>query len=529
MLHEAAYYSRMSLGVYRLLRAPRISDPEATVLGQLANRERNFLNTVQRAIFANSEHPYNRMFQLAGCTYGDLEQGVLRDGLESTLADLHRAGIYLSHDEFKGKKPIIRSGHTIPGTHESFLNPLVSGFFESRSGGSRSMGTITQRSMEDRLYRECYHYFLNREFDLDKRANVGMMPILPASWGLGHCIQASRNGSRIERWFTVGGTLRSSGHYRAVTKTLVILAKTMGADVPFPTYLKPNDFSQAAEWLAEMRRKENPCWVHGLVSPCVRIAAAALDKGLDISGTTFRVSGEALTDAKRRIIESAGAEVFPFYHIHEFGQIGTACRKMNKGNCVHVQRDAVAVISYRRTAPLTEFEVNSLLFTSLLPFAARILINAEMDDAGLLGPARCDCVYQKAGFVEQISDIYSYGKLTGQGITLIGRDVVRILEEILPRQFGGSPGDYQLVEEESSHQTGIQLRVSPRARISSTEELKEGFLNEVRKLFGGSMTCRQWRHTGALRVVVGEPYFTGPGKVLPLHLLGPGTGHMHES
>jgi hypothetical protein len=261
----------------------------------------------------------------------------------------------------------------------------------------------------------------------------------------------------------------------------------------------------------------------------VRIAAAALDKGLDISGTTFRVSGEALTDAKRRIIESAGAEVFPFYHIHEFGQIGTACRKMNKGNCVHVQRDAVAVISYRRTAPLTEFEVNSLLFTSLLPFAARILINAEMDDAGLLGPARCDCVYQKAGFVEQISDIYSYGKLTGQGITLIGRDVVRILEEILPRQFGGSPGDYQLVEEESSHQTGIQLRVSPRARISSTEELKEGFLNEVRKLFGGSMTCRQWRHTGALRVVVEEPYFTGPGKVLPLHLLGPGTGHMHES
>jgi len=529
MLREAAYYTRMSLGVYRLIRAHRISDPERTVITQMVNRERHFLETLRSTVFANPQNPYNRMFKIARCSCEDLEQGISSNGLESTLKELHRAGVYLSHDEFKCKKPIVRSGLTIPANHASFLNPLVSGTFESRSGGSRSAGTITPQNLQNQLYRECYHSFMSREWDLDRRAFVGMMPILPAAWGLGQCLQAARRGSRAERWFAVGGTMRNSGHYRTVTKSMVILAKVVGADVPFPSYLKQDDFSKAAEWIARRRQKGVSCWTNGLVSPCVRVAAAAVEKGLDIRGTIFRVGGEALTDAKRRVFESAGVEVFPNYHINELGLIGQACRQMNKGNCVHIQRDAVAVISYRRKSPLADCEVSSLLFTSLLPFAPRVLINVEMDDAGVLGRAHCDCVYQKAGFVDQVSEIYSYGKLTGQGITLVGGDVVRILEEILPQRFGGVPGDYQLVEEEASLQTQVVLRMSPRLGVTSTAIVKEEFLREVRKLYGGSTANRQWHHTGAVKVVFAEPYVTSAGKVLSLHLLGPGMRNTSES
>jgi len=528
VLREAVYYSRMSLGVYRLIRAPKISNPEERVLTQMANRERHFLETSRKVIFANPGNPFNRMFQIAGCSYEDLKQGVERNGLEPTLSEIHRAGVYLSHDEFKGKKPIVRSAQIIPSSNASFLNPLVSGTFESRSGGSRSSGTITQPSLEMQLYRDCYHHFMDREFSLEKRTFIGVMPILPAAWGLSQCIGAARRGSRCDRWFTVGGTFRSSGHYRTVTKAMVILAKALRADIPFPTYLQPDDFSKAAEWLAIKRKRGELCWVHGLVSLCVRIAAAAIEKGFDISGTLFRLSGEAITDAKRRVIESAGAEASPYYHIHELGQIGQSCRQMNKGNCVHIQRDAVAVISCRRAAPLTDYEVDSLLFTSLLPFAPRVLINVEMDDAGILGPARCDCTYQKAGFTEQVGEIYSYGKLTGQGITLVGGDVVKILEEMLPQRFGGSPGDYQLVEQEGPGQTQILLRISPRSGITSPEAVKDAFLKEVRKLSGGSMTYRQWQHTGAVKAIIGEPHVTASGKILALHLLGPGTGNGYE-
>jgi hypothetical protein len=179
---------------------------------------------------------------------------------------------------------------------------------------------------------------------------------------------------------------------------------------------------------------------------------AARDAKLDISGTIFMVDGEALTDAKRAEIEAAGCEAHPKYSISEVGSIGQSCRQMRTGNCVHVFRDAVAVVSRVRRAPLSDADVNSLLFTNLLPVAPRFLINAEMDDAGLLEPAVCRCEYSKAGMNLQLRDIFSYGKLTGQGVTLHGSDIVRVLEHALPRRFGGAAGDYQLVEREGRGQ-----------------------------------------------------------------------------
>jgi len=302
----------------------------------------------------------------------------------------------------------------------------------------------------------------------------------------------------------------------------------MGANVPFPTYLQPNEFGPAAEFIARKRQEGIACWVRGIASPCVRVAAAALEKGLDIRGTVFSVGGEALTDAKRKTVESTGAEIFPRYNIHEIGFVGQACRQMNGGNSVHLHRDAVAVISYRRAAPLTDVEVDSLLFTTLLPSTPRILINAEMDDAGMIGKTSCGCAYHKAGFTDQISGIYSYGKMTGQGITLAGDDVLHILEDVLPRRFGGAPGDYQLVEQETPYQTRILLRISPRTGVRSATAVQEGFFEELRKIYGGSLTNRQWQHSKALQAVLEEPYVTAAGKVLPLHLLGHGTGNSHE-
>ena len=101
-----------------------------------------------------------------------------------------------------------------------------------------------------------------------------------------------------------------------------------------------------------------------MTSPAVRVADAALVKGLDIRGTLFFLTGEALTDAKRDVIEATGAKVYPGYAITEIGGVGQACREMTAGNCVHIYRDSVAVISYRRKVPLSDAEVNSLLFTT---------------------------------------------------------------------------------------------------------------------------------------------------------------------
>jgi len=122
----------------------------------------------------------------------------------------------------------------------------------------------------------------------------------------------------------------------------------------------------------------------------------------------------------------------------------------------------------------------------------------------------------------QISEIASFGKLTGHGVTLVGTDLVRILEESLPARFGGAPGDYQLVEREAGSQTQILLRVSPRVGVSAETEVKEYFLKQVCSHFGGAMASRLWRHAEALDVIVEEPTATSSGKIWPLRLLGEG-------
>ena len=110
MLHELRYYSRMAIGICKMLHARLPSDPKALLRRQFKTREGSFLDTVRRVVFERADHPYTWMFRAAGCEYSDLVDSVKRIGLEPTLAKLRSEGVYLAHDEWKGKIPFVRAG-----------------------------------------------------------------------------------------------------------------------------------------------------------------------------------------------------------------------------------------------------------------------------------------------------------------------------------------------------------------------------------------------------------------------------------
>lgn len=85
---------------------------EARVTGQRrpAARETDFLALARRAIYGHARSPYRRLLARAGCEYGDSEGLVRRDGLEAALRTLYRQGVYLTVDEFKGRRPAVRGG-----------------------------------------------------------------------------------------------------------------------------------------------------------------------------------------------------------------------------------------------------------------------------------------------------------------------------------------------------------------------------------------------------------------------------------
>jgi hypothetical protein len=422
----ASNYAQTARGVRAFVQTPPPADSIALVRRQLEDRELVFLDTLRRVVFDHPSHPYCQMFRLAECSHEDVANLVKRDGLEATLNQVRAAGVHLSHDELKGNTPIVRGGREIQASSTSFRNPLVKGTMRYVTSGSRGKAVQSFRSAAFTVHQEAMHEIVVREFGLKERAQVVLRPTLPSPLGLQDCAIISRKGHRLEGWYSSG----QSGLYAPATAALVMVARISGCQIPFPKILPDNDFSSAAERVARLCKDGIPCLVSGPASPSVRLAAAALDRRLDIRGTLFLVSGESLSGAKRAVIEQAGGEPFARYGVSEMGFVGHGCREMTEGDCVHLYSNSLAAITRRHTAPLTNIEVDSLLYTTLLPTAPLILINFEVNDSGVLERANCDCEFSRIGFRWRIRDIFSFGKMTGHGITLMGTELVRLLEHV---------------------------------------------------------------------------------------------------
>jgi hypothetical protein len=522
MWNEVKYFGRMMAGCRRFVRTPCAGNPESLVRANLARREENFLEGMKRAVFARPECVYARLFAWAGCEFGDLEAMVRREGLEAALGRLAEAGVRLEHDEFKGKRAVERGGLRIEAGPRDFANPLARGALETTSSGSRSQGTVTRPSVEFQVYREAQDALFVGQFEPQKKAICAVLPVLPSTVGFNRMLTFERRGTPVEKWFALGGTWRDSGHYRVLLQLLVWEARAHGLGIPAPEYLARDDFGPVARWMAKQRGAGREVLWMGPVTMGVLTAAAAREAGIGLEGVTFLCGAEPLTEARRAVMEAAGGRVYPRYGVSELGWVGCSCAEMTTGSTVHVMRDSMAVIARRRKAPLTEVEVDSLAFTTLLPFSTYVLVNVEMEDCGTLGPAKCGCRFAELGFTEQLSGVYSYGKLTGQGITLLGGDLISVLERSLPGRFGGTPADYQLLELDAAGGAIVELRMSPRVGVEDETAVREYFLAEVRRLWGGSLTARQWGQTGAVRVNFAEPVMSGGRKINPLHLLGTG-------
>ena len=245
-----SYYTRMATGLWTTLRTPTIPDPIAFLRRQLDSRELNFLATVHETIFGGERSPYREMFRIAGCEFADLESAVTRRGLEQTLRQLLDAGVTLSHDEFKGKKPIVRNGKELGKGPEVFRNPLVKSGTLGRSGGSRSAGTPVLVSPSRRTHSDCYKALRIREFDLHHRRIVQVRPILPAVDGINFALSHRRAGCRVERWYSPTGGSGDSAHYLLATRLLVGMTWLHGQGIPRPRLLQPNDFSEVSSWIA---------------------------------------------------------------------------------------------------------------------------------------------------------------------------------------------------------------------------------------------------------------------------------------
>lgn len=521
-ISDARKYGAFLRGLPEFLRRRMSLDEARAILHKrVEERSANFLRVAREGIYEFEESPYRALLEIAGCSYADLEASVSSDGLEPTLRSLMDEGVYVTFEEFWARSPICRAGKEIPVRFDSFENPLAASSFQMSTGGSSGHARRVPVGLE--------HLWARVPEQLISDTIQGFRGIPTAIWFDGlpgnapnTLLSRVPTQSYAERWFTPTAKrdarplLDLEAQRRRFSEAgMLAVARMVGVPLPRPEPVGLDEAEIVARWVGQTLARNGRCGVKTLLSRALRVCLAAEEIGLDLDGLVISGGGEPPTPAKASTVARTGAKLICNYHFQEAGAVGKACMNPVSVNDQHLMKDHLAMITRPRQIPGFEVEVEAFCFTTLLPSARKLMLNVETDDYGIVEDRECGCPWDAFGFTTHLRDIRSFRKLTGEGVTLVGTDVARVIEDVLPATFGGSPLDYQLLEEEDAHGfTRLSVIVSPRVQIADEDAVGQVILDEL----GRGAATSLWRQAGTLRVVRREPIWTERGKLMPLHL-----------
>jgi hypothetical protein len=509
--------------LYRLpgfLRRPiRFEQAERILQHRLQHREAAFLALARRAIYEQPASVYRRLLRLAGCEYGDLERLVNLDGIEGALRLLCRRGVYLTVDEFKGRTAIVRGGTVIPVAAEAFWNPLSTPHAFLHTGGSQGASTPVPLDLE--FIREGA---VNFHLALHARGGSAWRHAMwwaPGGTALHRLLTLRAIGVSPDRWFSPVDLASAPlhGRYRWSVQAVRWGSRALGVSIPRCEHVPLSDPLPIARWMADVLRAGAVPGLSAATSAAVRLAVAARQAGIDLSGAKITTSGEPVTAARLKAIQAAGVQAFQGYGSMETGPIAWGCLRPEAPDDSHVHHDLHALIQPETDVTGPRLPSRTLLLSSLRFSAPVILLNVSLGDEALVGERRCGCPMERPGWTTHVHSIRSFEKLTAASVNLLDADVIRVLEDVLPARFGGGPTHYQLVEEE--HPGGeprLRLLVHPDVGPVDSGAVAEAFLAAIGPGSGPErITALLWGDGGLLEVERRPPVDTQSGKILHVH------------
>lgn len=514
-------FPRFARALPAFLRTPVTpEDARRRVEHQLRHREQSFLELLAAGVYANRRSPYLPLLEAAGAQLGDVKALVARDGLESALRQLRDAGVYVTLDEFKGRRPIERPGVSVPTSHKHFDNPLLAGHFRTASGGSRGVRRRMSVDLDLLDHEAAYHSLFRTAFGLWDRPFALWRVIPPSASGVNNCLRQVKVGGEVTKWFNPYRPPldREAIMFELFTAYTVRAGRWLGAGLKSPELCPPSDAHRVARWLADRKREGRPAVLDTQAGLGVRACRAATAEGLDIAGTFMRFGGEPYTQAKAEVVARAGCRAVCHYTMAETGRIAVACGTPEANDDTHFLTDKLSVLQREKVVG-AGVSVPALSYTTLLPSSSKLMINVESDDYAVLEERECGCPLGELGMSLHMRDIRSYEKLTSEGNHFLGADLFSLVDEVLPARCGGRPGDYQLVEEEVDGLTRVSIVVRPAAGPVADDEVVATVLAFLRATPRNRLMAEVWASSGTLRVARREPYLTASAKILPLHIL----------
>jgi hypothetical protein len=513
LLNDVRQGARLLFHLPAYLRRPlSTSECRQILQRRCERREDDFLDLVRHAVYGHRLSPYRQLLESAGCEFGDLEHSVRREGLERTLRALFQAGIYLTTDEYKSRRPVVRGNLTLRVDPRALINPLITPHYWAMTSGSRGKATripLDLACIRDRAV-NMFLALAARGGESWRTAIWGIPALCPVLW-------YSAWGRPAARWFFPlhPGAPGVHPRYRWSSRAMTWTGRLAGVRLPSPEHVTPDAPLPIARWMEQELKTGGVPHLWAFPSAALRLCRAASDAGLDLSGARFTLTGEPITETSLATIRGVRAEATPDYGSADSGgSIGQGCQSPQAADDIHVFSDLNALIQ----ADAPPFPRGALLLTSIRSTAPFIFLNMSLGDRATMTDRRCGCPMDALGWTTHLHSIRSYEKLTAGGVTFADSDVVPILEEVLPRRFGGGPSDYQLVEElEDDGRPRLRLLIHPSLAGADPDLVAEAFLAA---LGNDSATRRvmalQLKQDGFLRVERKRPWVTSTGKVLHL-------------
>ncbi|MDH3444179.1 MAG: hypothetical protein OEN50_09680, partial [Deltaproteobacteria bacterium] len=348
-----------------------VQQAEEDIKRLLDTREERFLELVRSQIYERPDSPYLPLLRNAGCEFSDLESNVHRSGLEETLAKLAGEGVYLTSDEFKGKKEITRGRQSFRVSPDRFERRDFHPGFVTHSSGTRNQPVRSMTSLDWIATRTPAAGIFIYAHDLFSHSHALYDAILPAS-GFFHLFFLAKLGKASDRWFArkipVRNWLEGRFHELA-TSLMVFMGKRYGPGFPKPELIDVGEIDRIVRWVESTRRAGKNCFITTVASSAARIARVASQMGISLEGTKISVAGEPLTEFKEQVIKDAGASITSRYSYGGAVTVGFGCANPSHRDEIHVSQDLLALISHSRSVGGGDSSIAPLLCTTLHPLA----------------------------------------------------------------------------------------------------------------------------------------------------------------
>jgi hypothetical protein len=289
---------------------------EGEIKRALGNKGERFLELVRTGIYERPESPYLKLLRMAGCEFSDLSAHLHRHGLEKTLEQLAKEGVYLTSDEFKGKTEVVRGGQSFKVSPCDFQRQDSPCGFVTQSSGTRNRPLRSLRPLDWHAIGTPGLAIFFSAHNLFAYCHATYDAILPGS-AVNSLLHYAKLGIRTDRWFArkipVNGWLEGR-YYYLTTYLIVLMGKWFGPGFPRPEFIDIQDLHQIIRWVTDKKREGKACCINATASNAVRIARLAWTMGVSLEGTKFRVHGEPFTEAKHEAIKRVGASAVARYN-----------------------------------------------------------------------------------------------------------------------------------------------------------------------------------------------------------------------